>query len=195
MALGRPRRATGVVAVEVRPRRRQPSRRPSGAEDLDGAREGRWLLAIPDAISQVDQLDRQLLTRRDIERLCGVLKARGGDARCRPSGRSSPATNGPGPGSCSSSRSTGAGPRSASRRRDAARLVAELQAGPADRGAVQGTRRDHEHEAGGPARRSVGRARPDRGTVRRAEDALVRLYTLAQALGNDLGRFQALVGR
>ena len=28
-----------------------------------------------------------------------------------------------------------------------------------------------------------------------AEDALVRLYTLAQALGNDLGRFQALVGR
>ena len=28
-----------------------------------------------------------------------------------------------------------------------------------------------------------------------AEDALARLYTLAQALGNDLGRFQALVGR
>ena len=28
-----------------------------------------------------------------------------------------------------------------------------------------------------------------------AEDALARLYALAQALGNDLGRFQALVGR
>ena len=28
-----------------------------------------------------------------------------------------------------------------------------------------------------------------------AEDALVRLYSLAQALGNDLARFQALVGR
>ena len=28
-----------------------------------------------------------------------------------------------------------------------------------------------------------------------AEDALARLYTLAQALGNDLRRFQALVGR
>ena len=28
-----------------------------------------------------------------------------------------------------------------------------------------------------------------------AEDALARLYTLAQALGNDLGRFQALVSR
>ena len=29
----------------------------------------RWLLAIPDAISQLEQLDRQLLTRRDIEGL------------------------------------------------------------------------------------------------------------------------------
>ena len=28
-----------------------------------------------------------------------------------------------------------------------------------------------------------------------AEDALARLYTLAQALGNDLRRFQSLVGR
>ena len=28
-----------------------------------------------------------------------------------------------------------------------------------------------------------------------AEDALARRYSLAQALGNDLGRFQALVGR
>ena len=36
----------------------------------------RWLLAIPDAISQLEQLDRTLLTRRDIERLFGVSKAR-----------------------------------------------------------------------------------------------------------------------
>ena len=28
-----------------------------------------------------------------------------------------------------------------------------------------------------------------------AENALARLYALAQALGNDLARFQALVGR
>ena len=28
-----------------------------------------------------------------------------------------------------------------------------------------------------------------------AEDALARLYSLAQGLGNDLGPFQALVGR
>ena len=36
----------------------------------------RWLLAIPDAISQLEQLDRPLLTRRDIERLFGVGKVR-----------------------------------------------------------------------------------------------------------------------
>ena len=36
----------------------------------------RWLLSIPDAISQLEQLDRTLLTRRDIERLFGVSKAR-----------------------------------------------------------------------------------------------------------------------
>ena len=36
----------------------------------------RWLLSIPDAISQLEQLDRTLLTRRDVERLYGVPKAR-----------------------------------------------------------------------------------------------------------------------
>ena len=36
----------------------------------------RWLLAIPDAIKQLESLDRELLTRRDIERLFGVSKVR-----------------------------------------------------------------------------------------------------------------------
>ena len=36
----------------------------------------RWLLAIPDAIRQLDVLDRDLLTRRDLERLFGVSKVR-----------------------------------------------------------------------------------------------------------------------
>ena len=36
----------------------------------------RWLLSIPDAISQLEQLDRPLLTRRDVERLFGVGKVR-----------------------------------------------------------------------------------------------------------------------
>ena len=45
----------------------------------------RWLLAIPDAISQLEKLDRTLLTRRDIERLFGVSTARAPPS-CRPSG-------------------------------------------------------------------------------------------------------------
>ena len=36
----------------------------------------RWLLAIPDAIRQLEQLDRDLLIRRDLERLFGVSKVR-----------------------------------------------------------------------------------------------------------------------
>ena len=36
----------------------------------------RWLLAIPDAIRQLAALDRELLTRRDIEQLFGVSRAR-----------------------------------------------------------------------------------------------------------------------
>ena len=32
----------------------------------------RWLLALPDAIQQLDALDRPLLTRRDLEQLFGV---------------------------------------------------------------------------------------------------------------------------
>ena len=36
----------------------------------------RWLLAIPDAIKQLEALDQDLLTRRDLERLFGVSKGR-----------------------------------------------------------------------------------------------------------------------
>ena len=36
----------------------------------------RWLLAVPDAIRQLETLDRDLLTRRDVERLFGVSRAR-----------------------------------------------------------------------------------------------------------------------
>ena len=36
----------------------------------------RWLLAIPDAIRQLEALDREVLTRRDIEQLFGVSRAR-----------------------------------------------------------------------------------------------------------------------
>ena len=36
----------------------------------------RWLLAVPDAVRQLERLDRDLLTRRDLERLFGVSRAR-----------------------------------------------------------------------------------------------------------------------
>ena len=36
----------------------------------------RWLLAVPDAIRQLEALDRDLLTRRDVEKLFGVSRAR-----------------------------------------------------------------------------------------------------------------------
>ena len=36
----------------------------------------RWLLAIPDAIRQLAALDREVLTRRDLEQLFGVSRAR-----------------------------------------------------------------------------------------------------------------------
>ena len=36
----------------------------------------RWLLALPDAIAQLDALDRPLLIRRDLEALFGVSRAR-----------------------------------------------------------------------------------------------------------------------
>ena len=36
----------------------------------------RWLLAIPDAIRQLEDLDRELLVRRDIEQVFGVSRAR-----------------------------------------------------------------------------------------------------------------------
>ena len=35
-----------------------------------------WLLAVPDAIRQLEKLDRDLLTRRDVEKLFGVSRAR-----------------------------------------------------------------------------------------------------------------------
>ena len=43
----------------------------------------RRLLAIPDAIAQLEQFDRALLTRRDIERLFGVGEGPRGHPSCR----------------------------------------------------------------------------------------------------------------
>ena len=76
-----------------------------------------------------------------------------------------------------------------------ARLVAGAPTGRADRCPVQGAAETMSAKLSNlPDGVSVERGRIE---VRfdGAEDALARLCTLAQALGNDLGRFQALVGR
>ena len=36
----------------------------------------RWLLAVPDAIEQLEELERHQLTLRDLDRLFGVSRAR-----------------------------------------------------------------------------------------------------------------------
>ncbi len=155
----------------------------------------RWLLAIPDAISQLEALERPLLTRRDIEQLFGVSKARAatlmqtfgaeltGNQRTllrtkllkqlrKHRGR--------------------AGFRHEEERRE--RLVAELR-----KARLTGIRVTVPAEtlsgklANLPDGVSVGR---DRIEVRfdGAKDAVRRLYSLAQALVNDYERFEALVG-
>ena len=122
----------------------------------------RWLLSIPDAISQLEQLDRTLLTRRDVERLFGVSKARAATLM-QTFGPSSSATRGRSRGrsSCSSSRRHAPGrvPRRGGETRAPGRRA---PAGPADRGPVQGAGRDPEREAGKPARGGVRLLAADR---------------------------------
>ena len=155
----------------------------------------RWLLAIPDAIRQLAALDREWLTRRDIEQLFGVSRARAATlmqtfgAEMTGYQRTLPRTkllrqlrkHRPGP------------PSAASGRGD--RLVAELRKARLTGIRVRcpaGARR----APVGPARGGVGRAR-DRIEVRfsGAQDAVGRLFALAQALTNDYEQFEALVGR
>ena len=85
--------------------------------DLEVPPKPRWLLAIPDAISQLEKLDRTLLTRRDIERLFGVSTARAATlmqtfgAEMTGYQRTLPRTN-----SSASSGNTGPGPPSAAKK-------------------------------------------------------------------------------
>ena len=155
----------------------------------------RWLLAIPDAIRQLEALDQDLLTRRDVERLFGVSRARAaqlmrmfgaelaGYARVlrrtdllrqlrRHRGR--------------------AAFRGEEQRRD--RLTAEIR-----RARLTGIRVAVPVEAlearlsGLPEGVSV---EPGRIEVRYqgATEAVGRLFALAQALTNDYERFEALAG-
>ena len=128
----------------------------------------RWLLAIPDAISQLEQLDRTLLTRRDIEHLFGLSKVRAAalmktfGAEMTGNQRTLPRTKLL--QQLKKHRGRGAFRGEEERR---ARLVAELQKARLTGVRFKGARRDLEREAGEPARGGFRGAWPDRGAVRR----------------------------
>ena len=154
----------------------------------------RWLLAIPDAIQQLEALDRDLLTRRDLEALFGVARARAATLM----------------------RDFGAELTGNQRTLPRAQLLRQLRKHRA-RAAFRGeaTRRDRVVTAirqarltgirvavpsealearlsGLPAGVSV---EPGRIEVRfsGAQDAVGRLFALAQALTHDYEQFEALV--
>ena len=156
----------------------------------------RWLLAIPDAIRQLEALDRDLLTRRDLERLFGVSRARAatlmqtfgaeltGHQRTLPTAQLLRQLR---------RHRTGAAFRGEATRRDRvvtairrARLTGIRVAVPLE--ALEG------RLASLPEGVHVARDRID---VRfsGAQEAVARLFALAQALTNDYDRFETLVGR
>ena len=154
----------------------------------------RWLLAIPDAIQQLEALDQDLLTRRDLERLFGVSKVRATQLMT----------------------AFGAGRTGHLLTLPRAALLRQLRR-PRTRAAVRGEamRRDRVVTAIRQARitgiraavpREALEARlsglPDGVSVESgrievrfsgAKDAVGRLFALAQALTHDYERFEALV--
>ena len=156
----------------------------------------RWLLAIPDAIRQLEALDRELLTRGDVEQLFGVSRARAATlmqtfgAKLTGNQRTLPRTQ-----LLRQLRRhrTRAAFRGEERRRDRvvtairqARLTGIRVAVPVE--ALEG------RLASLPEGVKVAR---DRIEVRfsGAQEAVARLYALAQVLSNDYDRFETLVGR
>ena len=156
----------------------------------------RWLLAIPDAIRQLAALDREVLTRRELEQLFGVSRARAATlmqtfgAALTGTQRTLPRTQLL--RQLRKHRARAAFRGEAARRE---RLLTELRtarltgirvAVPVE--ALEG------RLASLPAGVSV---EPGRIEVRfsGAQDAVGRLFALAQALTHDYEQFEALVGR
>ena len=156
----------------------------------------RWLLAVPDAIRQLETLDRDLLTRRDVEQLFGVSRARAATlmqtfgAALTGNQRTLPRTQ-----LLRQLRRhrTRAAFRGEADRRE--RLLTELRtarltgirvAVPVE--ALEG------RLASLPEGVHVARDRIE-VRFRGAQDAVARLFALAQALTNDYEQFEALVGR
>ncbi len=154
----------------------------------------RWLLALPDAIRQLDTLDRALLTRRDLDRLFGVSKVRAVALMTTfGAGRTGPLLTLPRAARLRQLRRhrTRAAVRGEATRRDQV-VTAIRQARLTGIGvAVPGEALDA-RLSGLPAGVSV---EPGRIEVRfsGAPDAVGRLFALAQALTNDYERFEALV--
>ena len=160
----------------------------------------RWLLAIPDAIRQLAALDREVLTRRDVEQLFGVSRARaatlmqtfGAETDRLPENAAPrttappPAPDGTAPGPPSAAKANAGSP---GRHRDCGRRGSPGSGSRFQREALEARLSE-------PARGRVGRAR-DRIEVRfsGAQDAVARLFALAQALTHDYEQFEALVGR
>ena len=157
----------------------------------------RWLLAIPDAIRQLEALDRDLLTRRDVEKLFGVSRARAaqlmrtfgaelvGAARVlRRTELLRQLRKVPVSGPPSAARSSGA--RAWSSELRTARLTGIRVAVPVE--ALEA------RLSGLPEGVTVA---PGRIEVRftGAKEAVVRLFALAQALTNDYERFETIVGK
>ena len=156
----------------------------------------RWLLAIPDAIRQLEALDREWLTRGDVEQLFGVSRARAATlmqtfgAELTGNQRTLPRTQLL--RQLRKHRARAAFRGEAARRE---RLLTELRTAR-----LTGIRVAVPVEAlearlsGLPAGVSV---EPGRIEVRfrGAKDAVGRLFALAQALTHDYEQFEALVGR
>ena len=155
----------------------------------------RWLLALPDAIEQLEAFDRPVVTRRDVERLFGVSRAWaallmrrfGADItghvltvpradllrRLRAQAR-------------------GRAFRAEADRR--ARVVGELRQARISGVRVPVSPQVFETRLGGLPEGVV--VEPGRLEVRfdGARDAVARLYAVAQALVNDYERFEGIVG-
>ena len=156
----------------------------------------RWLIAVPDAIRQLEALDRDLLTRRDVERLFGVSRARAAQLM----------------------RTFGAelvGASRVLRRTELLRQLRKYRQRAAFRGEEERRTRPGRHRAPpGAAHRDPGRGAPSRRSRRACpacprayrsnpagsrcasaarKDAVGRLFALAQALTHDYEQFEALV--
>ncbi len=156
----------------------------------------RWLLAIPDAIRQLEALDREWLTRRDVEQLFGVSRARAAThmqtfgAELTGHQRTLPRTQLL--RQLRTHRGRAAFRGEAARRE---RLLTELRTAR-----LTGIRVAVPVEAfeGRLASLPEGvHVARDRIEVRFsvAQEAVARLFALAQALTNDYDRFETLVGR